>query len=201
MRIKYQDEHLGYEHLGYVHVGDIVMLREGEVQIVGEVIFHERSATLDFNNEKGAGLHVRVLFEMVETQEKCGMIEGSGRFIKHVSPDRLTLLSRRCDEVRYLSGEVIKSGDIVVDPYLGDLETAASIVEKVGLARYDFYLSGNAVEKIYMEMTSAVRKPGIQYGLAIDEYWDDDGCGVNDSMQHYFFVSRAEDINSYSSNI
>ena len=195
MRDKYQDE-----DLGYVHVGDIVMMREGGVLIVGEVIFHERSATLDFNNEKGAGLHVRVLLEMVETQEKCGMIERSGRFIKHVSPDRLTLLCRRRDEVRYLSGEVIKSGDIVVDPYWDGLEKAAYIVEGMGITRHDFYHSGNYVEKTYIAMTSAIRKPEVRYGLHIEEYWDDEGC-VYDSMQHYFFISRAEDVNSYSSNI
>ena len=195
MREKYQDE-----NLGYVHVGDIVMLREGEVLIVGEVVFHERSATLDFDNEKGAGLHVRVLLEMVETQGKCGMIERSGRFIKHVSPERLTLLCRRRDEVRYLSGEVIKNGDIVVDPYWNGLEKAAHIVEEMGSARLDFYHSGNYIEKTCIAMTRAIKKPGVRYGSLIEEYWDDAGC-VYDTMQHYFFISRAEDVNSYSSNM
>ena len=196
MRDKYQDE-----ELGYVHVGDIVMLREEEVQIVGEVIFHERSATLDFDNEKGAGLHVRVLLEMVEMQGKYGMIERSGRLIKHVSPERLTLLRRRRDEVRYLSGEVIKKGDIVVDPYnLKDLEEAAHIVSEVGATRQDFDHSGHYAEKTYMAMTGAIRKPEKRNGQLIEEYWDDEGP-VYDTMQHYFFISRAEDVDSYSTNI
>ena len=192
MRDKYQDE-----ELGYVHVGDIVMLREGEVLIVGEVIFHERSKTFDFDNEKGAGLHVRVLLEMVETQGKCGMIERSGRLMKHVSPEKLTLLCRRRDEVRYLSGELIQSGDIVVDPYWDGLEKAAHFVNEMGITRRD---DDHYAEKTYMAMTNAIRKPGIRYGSLIEEYWDDEGC-VYDTMQHYFFISRATDVSSYSSNM
>lgn len=196
MRSKYQDE-----YFSYVHVGDIVLLREGEVQIVGEVIFHERSKTADFENDKGAGLHVRVLFEMVETQGKCGMIERSGRFIKYVSPEQLTLLCRRRDEVRYLSGEVIKKGDIVIDPYQGGLdEDAYSVVEK-GYSREAFFPADDYYgEKTLMKVSSAIREPSVRYGALVEEYWDDEGC-VSDSMQHYFFISRAEEVDTYSPNM
>ena len=89
------------------------MLREGEVQIVGEVMFREKSKSLDQGIDLGVGLHMRVLFEMTKKEEKCGMVERSGRIIRDVAPDSLVFLGRGKNSVRYSTGEPIMDGDLV----------------------------------------------------------------------------------------
>ena len=96
-----------------IRIGDIVMLREGELQLVGEVIFREKNKTLDQEIDMGVGLHVRVLFELLQKEGKFGMIEESKRIIRDVTPDSLILLGRGKNSVRYSTGEPIMDGDLV----------------------------------------------------------------------------------------
>ena len=108
MKLRYSDE-----LKRCIRIGDIVMLREGEVQLVGEVIFSEKSKTLDQSIDMRVGLHMRVLFELLQKEGKLGMVEGSKRIIRDVTPDSLVLLGRGKNSVRYSTGEPIMDGDLV----------------------------------------------------------------------------------------
>ena len=163
------------------------MLKEGEVQIVGEVVFREKSKILDHGMDMGEGLHVQAFLEMVEEEGKCGMVERSGRIIRNVRPERLTRISRRRDEVRYMSGESIMDGDIVVEPYTWNIKEDVHTVHR-HTGRTEYFLDSGG-EKTYIELTPLVMDPDITYGSTIYEYWEDEGF-VSDSMQHFFFIYR-----------
>lgn len=189
MRCEYKDG-----SCAYVQVGDIVMLREGEVQIVGEVIFREKVESLDQGIDGRQGIHVRALLEMVEEEGKCGMVERSGRIIRNVRPGSLTRVRRRDDEVRYMSGERIMDGDIVVDPYTMNIEKDIRIVNRhSGRIDYD-----DGEERTCIELTTPrmnVESDALP-GATIYEYWEDEGF-VSDSMQHFFFICRASVPDTY----
>ena len=172
------------------------MLREGEVQIVGEVVFRQKSKSLDQEGDMRQGIHVRVLFEMIEAEGRCGMVERSGRIIRNVCPERLTRISRRRDEVRYMSGEPILNGDIVVDPYTWDIKEDVHTVHRHN-GRVDYFFNSGG-EKTYIELTPLKMnmEPGVSYGSTIYEYWEDEGF-VSDSMQHFFFICRAAEPDSH----
>ena len=170
------------------------MLKEGEVQIVGEVVFREKSKILDHGMDMGEGLHVQAFLEMVEEEGKCGMVERSGRIIRNVRPERLTRISRRRDEVRYMSGESIMDGDIVVDPYTMNIEKDIRIVNRhSGRIDYD-----DGEERTCIELTTPRMNAESDAlpGATIYEYWEDEGF-VSDSMQHFFFICRASEPDTY----
>ena len=151
------------------------MLREGEVQIAGEVIFREKSNSLDQGADMGSGLHVRVLFEILRKEEGFGMVEESRRVIRDVAPDRLILLGRGKNSVRYSTGEPITDGDLV------------AVVHEHGFSLHLLHLfvgNGDEGEKgvrmgiPYIELSPNLKcdPPGEKSPLPpVFAYWTEDG--------------------------
>ena len=169
-----------------VRPGDIVLLQEGELRMVGEVVFRLARETMSAElGRDDNGLHVRVLVEMREGREGAAMVEDSSRVIRHIAPARLTLLSRGRDSVRYLTGEPIRDGDVVAEPYSEDFPL--SVVQHF---KADDLYAEPTEDNVYLGMFPAKKAPGIQHGCLVEEYWAEPGI-VSDMMQHYIFISRA----------
>lgn len=169
-----------------VRPGDIVLLQEGELRMVGEVVFRMARETMSAElGRDDNGLHVRVLVEMRESSERAAMVEDSSRVIRHIAPERLTLLSRGRGSVRYLTGEPICDGDVVAEPYSADFPL--SVVQHF---KADELYAEPTEDNVYLGIFPAKKEPGIRYGCLVEDYWAEPGI-VSDMMQHYIFISRA----------
>lgn len=166
------------------------MLKEGEVQIVGEVVFREKSKSLDHGMDMRVGLHIRILCEMVEKEGKCGIAERSSQIIPEVLPERLSLIKRCKNGVRYLTGEPIMEGDIV------------AYVHESGFSLHSVHLyvgdgdAGNELSRMgmtYIKLSPNLKcdPPGKKVLLpSAFAYWADDGHFC-EQIQHLIFVCRS----------
>ena len=173
-----------------IRIGDIVTLREGEVQIVGEVVFREKSKSFEQGMDMGVGVHIRVLCEMVEKDGKCSVAERSGRIVRDMVPERLTLIARCKDGVRYMTGEPIREGDIVAQ------------VHDSGFSLHSVHLyegngdAGNELSRMgitYIQLSPNLKcdPPGKKIRrLPAFAYWTEDGHFC-EQIQHLVFVGRS----------
>ena len=179
-----------------IRIGDIVMLREGEVQIVGEVIFREKSKSLDQGVDMGVGLHVRVLYEFLRKEENFGMVERSGRIIRDVAPDRLALLARGKNSVRYSTGEPIMDGDLVAvahDHYFS--LHRLHLYEGNGDAGNELSRMGMTYIKLSINLKCDSPDENILLPPAF-AYWTEDGFPC-EQIERLIFICRAAKSASY----
>lgn len=180
-----------------IRIGDIVLLREGAVQMAGEVIFREKSKSLAQGIDMGVGLHVRVLFELRQEEGKIGMIEGSRRIIRDVAPDSLRLLGRGKNSVRYSTGEPIMDGDLVAEVH--DHCFSLHLVHL-------YVGNGDEGEKIsrmgmpYIELCANLKDdpPGEKTpcGPAQFAYWTEDGFPC-EQIERLIFICRGAKFANY----
>lgn len=179
-----------------IRIGDIVMLREGEVQIVGEVIFREKSKTFDQGIDMGVGLHVCVLYELLQKEGNFGMVERSGRIIRDVAPDSLVLLGRGKNSVRYSTGEPIMDGDLVavVHDHCFSLHLL-HLYEGNGDA-------GNELSRMgmtYIKLSPNLKRDPLGKKIPLPPafaYWTEDGFPC-EQIERLIFICRAAKSASY----